>query len=167
MEYHKLSIEKAYSNVLDENKIQKLFVTKDINQLKIIINQELNIETENLEEINRSMSVLLSPRSKQNEQDIKEISFKLAKEYTQQQTAEEFMKQHQKILFKYFRNKQVEDEWWEYIQDILNLIDNDYKISIALWKGKIFQNIPQVGIEHLATQCAKHLLVHLHIIHIH
>ena len=165
-EYHKLSIEKAYKQVSLQNIANlQLFTVKDIPQLKQIIN-DMDINLKNNREKSMSVISILSPKARQNRLDMEQIEYKLAAEYDDdndedndndngEYDSEEYTKKRNKILNKYFNEKIVQDEWWEYIDDILTLIDCDFHISIALWKGKIFQNIPLIGVKHLATECSK------------
>ena len=159
-----------------------MFTARNSDAMQLVIeetnnnNDELNINFDLQRSLSKSVT---SPRSKQDQEDTKTISLKLAAEYERRKSqmrynndekddesksdeksdnkknSKDFKKKQQKILSKYFRNKDTQNEWWEYIDGILELIDNDYKLSLALFRGKIFQTIPQVGIEKLAVLCGK------------
>ncbi len=119
-EYHKLSIQNAYKIISKQNIINlKLFVMNDINKLNNIINQIDSNYHNNIKEKKR---------------DTKQIEFKLSQQYYNENKSDDHEShiKYNKLLNKYFNNQNIINEWWKYINDILNLI------SIVLWKGKIF-----------------------------
>ncbi|ETO29498.1 hypothetical protein RFI_07619, partial [Reticulomyxa filosa] len=46
-------------------------------------------------------------------------------------------------LLEYFRDEKKIKEWWEYIEEIEMLLQDDVNIAIALWQHGIFPVIPQ------------------------
>ncbi len=77
------------------------------------------------------MSVISNIEEKR---DIKQIEFKLSEQYYNENKSDDHESdmKYNKLLNKYFNNQNINNEWWEYINDILNLIVSDYSISIAL-----------------------------------
>ena len=157
-EYHKLSIEAAYGRIQTDHRIHGLFRSATTDTLRKMAG---GIP----EDSQSSRSGFQTPRAmkQQRDEDTRVISAKLASSYSQmnadgvdmllKQTDDD--RQREKMLLRTFRDTAVQEEWWRYIDDILDLIERDYSISMALYKGKIFSSVPQVfSLRDFARKCS-------------
>eukprot|EP01083_Nonionella_stella_P300771 1028553_1 len=142
LEYHKLSMQNALDRITNDNDMLSMFMVCEAETVKDDSSEELYATT---------------TTQKEHEMDTKHISCKLATEYSEERDPQDkrAMRERQKRLAKHFSKDEVQNMWWEFIDEIVNLMETDYEISIALWKGKIFNRIPCVGMERLAIVCGK------------
>ncbi|ETO18091.1 hypothetical protein RFI_19200 [Reticulomyxa filosa] len=61
------------------------------------------------------------------------------------------LKKNQDDLLEYFRDESKRKEWFEFVDEIEQLIKDDSHMSITLWKRDVFTTIPQVTITNLKS----------------